>query len=256
MTALPETRYARNGTIHLAYQVLGSGPVNLVGVSSGPASHVDFMWMEPSAAQWLRRLASFSRLVIYDNRGAGLSDPVPGGAAPTMDEQMDDLGAVLDETGWERAVLVGYLAGCACPEVCGHPPRTGRVPVLLAGYARLRGGADYPLGMEHAQADQIAEAVLSTWGSGADLFLTNPTMAADENFLRWYAQMQRMAASPATAAAMARQWFDIDVRSVLPAIRVPTLVITRDGNATFPAHHSRYLARPHRRRQVRRVPRG
>ena len=84
--------------------------------------------------------------------------------------------------------------------------------------------------------------MLSTWGSGADLFLTNPTMAADEDFLRWYAQMQRLAASPATAAAMARQWFDIDVRTVLPAIRVPALVIARDGNATFPPHHSRYLA--------------
>ena len=112
----------------------------------------------------------------------------------------------------------------------------------MVGYARLREAADYPYGVEHAQADQIAEAVLSTWGSGADLFLTNPTMAADENFCRWYAQMQRMAASPATAAAMARQWFDIDVRTVLPTIRMPTLVIARAGNATFPAHHSRYLA--------------
>jgi len=95
MFTQPETRYARNGTIHLAYQVLGEGPVNLVGVASGPGSHVDFMWMEPLAARWLRRLASFSRLVMYDNRGAGMSDPVPGDAAPTMDEQVDDLRVIL-----------------------------------------------------------------------------------------------------------------------------------------------------------------
>jgi class 3 adenylate cyclase/pimeloyl-ACP methyl ester carboxylesterase len=243
MTSPPETRYARNGTVHLAYQVLGEGPVNLVGVASGPASHVDFMWTEPSAARWLRRLASFSRLVLYDNRGAGLSDPVPGGAAPTMDEQVDDLGVILDQTGCERAVLAGNLAGCAPALVyaAAHPERVESL-VLMAGYARLRQDADYPYGVERAEADQIAAAVLSTWGSGADLFLTNPTMAADENFRRWYAQIQRMAASPATASAMARQWFDIDVRSLLPAIKVPALVIARAGNATFPAHHSRYLA--------------
>jgi class 3 adenylate cyclase len=239
----PETRYARNGPVHLAYQVLGEGPVNLVGVSSGPASHVDFMWMEPSAARWLRRLASFSRLIIYDNRGAGLSDPVPGGVAPTMDEQVDDLGVILDETGCDRAVLAGNLAGCAPALVyaAAHPERVESL-ILMVGYARLRQGPDYPYGVEEAQVDQIAEAVLSTWGTGADLFLTNPTVAGDDNFVRWYAQMQRMAASPATAAAMARQWFDIDVRSVLPAIRAPTLVIARDGNATFPADHARYLA--------------
>ena len=239
----PETRYARNGPVHLAYQVLGEGPVNLVGVSSGPGSHVDFMWMEPSAARWLRRLASFSRLIIYDNRGAGLSDPVPGDVAPTMDEQVDDLGVILDETGCDRAVLAGNLAGCAPALVyaAAHPERIESL-ILMTGYARLRQGPDYPYGVEEAQVDQIAEAVLSTWGTGADLFLTNPTVAGDDNFVRWYAQMQRMAASPATAAAMARQWFDIDVRSVLPAVRVPTLVITRDGNATFPADHARYLA--------------
>ena len=109
----PETRYARNGAIHLAYQVLGEGPVNLVRVASGPASHVDFMWAEPRAARWLRRLASIGRLVVYDNRGAGLSDPVPADAVPTIDDQVGDLRAVLDETGCERAVIVAFLAGCA-----------------------------------------------------------------------------------------------------------------------------------------------
>jgi pimeloyl-ACP methyl ester carboxylesterase/class 3 adenylate cyclase len=238
----PETRYAINGSVHLAYQVLGAGP-NLVAVSSGPGSHVDYMWAEPSAARWLHRLASFSRFVIYDNRGVGLSDPVPTDAVPTMDEQVDDIRAIMDETGCERAVIAGSMSGCAPAMVfaASHPERVESL-LLLGGYARLGLDADYPQGVEQAEVDQIADAILSTWGSGADLSFTNPTMADDEIFRRWYSQMQRVAASPATAAAMARQWFEVDVRSVLPAIRVPTLVIARDGNMVFPAHHSRYLA--------------
>jgi pimeloyl-ACP methyl ester carboxylesterase len=126
----PETRYARNGAIHLAYQVLGSGPPDLLVVQSGPNSHVDHSWMEPSLARFIRRLASFSRLILYDNRGVGLSDPVPGSAAPTMDEQVDDVRAVLDETGSRRAVLLGNLAGCA-PALVFAATHPGRVESLM-----------------------------------------------------------------------------------------------------------------------------
>jgi pimeloyl-ACP methyl ester carboxylesterase len=110
----PETRYARNGAIHLAYQVLGSGPPNLLMVGPGLNAHADYAWMEPSLARFMRRLASFSRLIVYDNRGVGLSDPVPGGAAPTMDEQVDDIRAILDETGCQRVVLTGMRRFSAC----------------------------------------------------------------------------------------------------------------------------------------------
>jgi class 3 adenylate cyclase/pimeloyl-ACP methyl ester carboxylesterase len=239
----PETRYARNGAIHLAYQVLGSGPPDLLVVQSGPNTHVDHNWMEPSLARFIRRLASFSRLVVYDNRGVGLSDPVPGSAAPAMDEQVDDIRAVLDETGCQRAVLAGNWAGCAPALVfaAAHPERVESL-VLLGGYARLRAGAGYPQGLDQAQIDQSFGAVLATWGTGADLDLIAPGVAADDDFRRWYAQVQRLSASPATAAAMARQWYEADVRAVLPAIKVPTLVIARAGSAVFAAHHSRYLA--------------
>jgi pimeloyl-ACP methyl ester carboxylesterase len=239
----PETCYARNGPIHLAYQVLGSGPPNLLVVQSGPNSHVDYMWMEPSLAWFLRRLASFSRLIMYDNRGVGLSDPVPGSAAPGMDEQVDDIRAILDETGCQRAVLAGHLAGCA-PALVFAATHPGRVEslILLGGYARLRGAADYPGGVDQAYVDQIADLTLAQWGAGADLDLTHPSKAGDDEFRRWYAQIQRMAASPATAAAMARQWFEIDVRSVLPAIRVPALVLARAANVIYPVQHTRYLA--------------
>lgn len=239
----PETRYARNGAIHLAYQALGSGPPNLLVVQSGANTHVDHVWMEPSLARFIRRLASFSRLVMYDNRGVGLSDPVPGSAAPTMDEQVDDIRAVLDETGCQRAVLLGNMTGCA-PALVFAATHPGRVEslILMGGYARLRAGADYPQGLDQAAIDQITDAVLGTWGTGADLDLIAPTMAADDNFRRWYAQVQRMSASPATAAAMAQQWFEVDVRSVLPAIQVPTLVLGRSANVIFPIQHTRYLA--------------
>jgi len=243
MTAPPETRYARNGTIHLAYQVLGSGPPNLLVVQSGPNSHVDWNWMEPSLARFIRRLASFSRVIMYDNRGVGLSDPVPGGAAPTMDEQVDDIRAILGETGCEQAVLAGNLAGCAPALVFAatHPDRVDSL-ILLGGYARLRADAGYPQGLDQADIDLIAEAILDTWGSGADLDLIAPTVAGDDNFRRWYAQVQRMSASPATAVAMARQWFEVDVRSVLPTIQVPTLVMGRAASVIFPVQHTRYLA--------------
>jgi pimeloyl-ACP methyl ester carboxylesterase/class 3 adenylate cyclase len=239
----PETRYARNGAIHLAHQVLGSGPPDLLVVQSGANTHVDYVWMEPSLARFMRRLASFSRLITYDNRGVGLSDPVPGSAAPTMDEQVDDIRAILDETGCQRAVLVGNLAGCAPALVFAatHPERVQSL-ILLGGYARLRAGAGYPQGLDQADIDQIAGAILGTWGTGADLDLIAPTMAASDEFRRWYAQVQRMSASPATAVAMARQWFEADVRSVLPAIRVPTLVLARAANLLFPVQHTRYLA--------------
>jgi len=239
----PETRYARNGAIHLAYQVLGSGPPNLLVVQSGVNTHVDYVWMEPSLARFMRRLASFSRLITYDNRGVGLSDPVPGSAAPTMDEQVDDIRAVLDETGCQRAVLVGNLAGCA-PALVFAATHPGRVEslILLGGYARLRAGADYPQGLDQPHLDQVADSILGTWGTGADVNLVAPSMADDENFRRWYAQVQRMSASPATAVAMARQWFEVDVRSVLAAIRVPTLVLGRQANVLFPVQHTRYLA--------------
>ena len=246
MSTPPQTRYARNGAIHLAYQVLGSGPPDLLVVGPGLNAHVDYAWMEPSLARFMRRLASFSRLVVYDNRGVGLSDPVPGSATPTMDQQVDDIRAILDETGCQRAVLAGNAAGCA-PALVFAATHPGRVEslILLSGYARIRAGAGYPQSLDQARIDQIGEAILGSWGTGADLDLVAPTMAADDNFRRWYAQVQRLSASPATAVAMARQWYEVDVRSVLSAIRVPTLVIARAGNPMFPifpAYHSRYLA--------------
>lgn len=242
-TSIPPTQYARSGSIHLAYQVLGTGPPNLVVVSSGPGSHMDHQWREPHAVRWLRRTASFSRLVMYDNRGVGLSDPVPIDAVPTMDEQVDDVRVIMDATECERAVIVGHIGGTAPALVfaASHPERVEKV-VVMGGYARLRRADDYPYGVDQEQIDMIADTILAGWGTGMDLPMTDPSMVGDEEFTAWYAQMERLAASPGTAVAMARQWFETDVRSVLHTINAPTLVIGRANNALYTPDHARYLA--------------
>lgn len=243
VTSIPPTLYARNGAIHLAYQVLGKGPPNLVVVSSGPGSHMDHQWLEPHAARWLRRTASFSRLVMYDNRGVGLSDPVPNEAVPTMDEQVDDVRVIMDATQCDRAVIVGHIGGTAPALVfaASHPERVEKL-ILMGGYARLRRSDDYPYGIDQEQIDMIAATILAGWGTGMDLPMTDPSMVGDEDFTAWYAQMERLAASPGTAVAMTRQWFETDVRSVLPTITVPTLVIARANNALYTPDIARYLA--------------
>jgi pimeloyl-ACP methyl ester carboxylesterase len=161
----PETRYARNGAIHLAYQVLDGGPPNLLVVNSGPNTHVDYMWAEPSLVRFIRRLASFSRLVMYDNRGVGLSDPVPGGAAPAMDEQVDDIRAILDETGCQRAVLMGNWAGCA-PALVFAATHPGRVEslILLAG---MRGSAQVPTTRRAWIRLTLTRSSMRPWAPGA-----------------------------------------------------------------------------------------
>ena len=243
LTSIPPTQYALNGSIHLAYQVLGEGPPNLVVVSSGPGSHMDHQWLEPHAARWLRRTAAFCRMVMYDNRGVGLSDPVPNDAVPTMDEQVDDVRVIMDATECDRAVIVGHIGGTAPALVfaASHPERVEKL-ILMGGYARLRRSDDYPHGVDQEQVDMIADTILAGWGTGMDLPMTDPSMVGDEEFTAWYAQMERLAASPGTAVAMARQWFETDVRGVLPTIAVPTLVIARANNALYTADIARYLA--------------
>jgi pimeloyl-ACP methyl ester carboxylesterase/class 3 adenylate cyclase len=243
MSLIPQTQYALNGSFHLAYQVLGTGPPNLVVVSSGPGSHMDHQWAEPRATRWLRRVASFARVVMYDNRGVGLSDPVPIDAVPTMDEQVDDVRVIMDTTGCDRAVVVGHIGGTAPALVFAatHPERVEKL-ILMGGYARLLRGDDYPYGVDREQIDMIEATILAGWGTGADLPITDPSMVGDDDFLAWYSQMERLAASPGVAAAMARQWFETDVRSVLSTITAPTLVIGRADNALYPPEHARYLA--------------
>ena len=242
-TAVPETQYAMNGDVHLAYQTLGEGPPDIVWILGAPGTHVEQMWEDPAAARSLRRIATLGRLIIFDPRGSGLSDPVSPRDVPTIDEQVDDICAVLDTVGSQRAVAVGFLAGCgpAIVFTATHPERVESL-VILNGYARLRIDDDYPIGIPNDVIDQLVQATLATWGKGAALPIFAASMMDDDRYNRWWSSMERLSASPGTAAALLRQWFDVDVRRVLPSIRVPTLVIVRKDQSLFAPVHARFLA--------------
>jgi pimeloyl-ACP methyl ester carboxylesterase len=227
----PETRYARSGDYHIAYQVIGEGPPDLVYVP-GWISHLDMYWEEPSVAQFLRRLASFSRLIVFDKRGIGLSDPVPPENMPNLEERTDDVRAVLDAAGSERAAVLGQGYGCpiALFFAASHPERVTHLvlyaPTVKAG---LRTD-DFPWGPteEELRAWQQATA---EWGTdeftAAWVARLAPSAAGDARFVEWAARMMRAAASPATNAAFGRMNSLMDAREVLPLIRVPTLVLDR-----------------------------
>ena len=243
ISVVPETKYAVNGGFHLAYQTLGEGPPDILSVIAGPGSHVEHMWEDPAIARTTRRLASLGRVIVFDQRGSGLSDPISPHEPPTIDQHVDDIRAVLDAVDSRRTVVMGYLAGCAPAIVFAatHPERVESL-VLFGPYARLKLDDDYPMGFPPEVVDQIVEGTLETWGKGGALPMFAPSMADDERFRAWWGTMERLSASPGTAAALIRQWFDVDVRRVLPAIRVPTLVLVRKDQALITPAHARYVA--------------
>jgi len=240
---IPETKYARNGEIHLAYQTLGTGPPDLLGVSSGPLSHVEQIWEQPAVARVLRRLASYGRLILFDQRGTGLSDPVAPHQVPRLEEHVEDMRVILDEVGSRRAVVLGYAAGGAPAMMFAatHPERVESL-ILWTPYARLRVDDDYPSGATPEVVDRLVGLTLAEWGKGASIPAMAPSMANDERFRAWAAQMERLAASPGTAADLIAQWHQIDVRRVLPAIRVPTLVLSLKNQPVYSPMLSRYVA--------------
>jgi len=241
--AIPETRYALNGDVHLAYQTLGEGPPDIAAVSSGPTSNIEHVWEEPSVARTSWRLASLGRLIQFDNRGVGLSDKVAPRNVPTINEQVDDLRAVLDAANSKRVVLLGYVSGSA-PSIAfaaTYPERV-QAMILCAPYARLLKADDYPIGIETEKVARVVDDTLAGWGKGEIVSRLIPSMAGDAQFRNWWAQMERMGAIPATAATFVRQWFDVDVRPMLPRVHVPTLVFGRKGTPLIPSAHARYVA--------------
>jgi class 3 adenylate cyclase len=213
---LPETRYAKSGDAHIAFQVVGDGPVELVLVPTW-ITHVEAMWDQPAIARSLEALASFGRLTVYDQRGTGLSDPVSSRALPTLEQHMDDLRAVLAATGTERPALLGYEGGAwvAALFAATYPERT-RALVTANAWARIHRAPDHPWGIDPDEFEGLVERLTSTWG------VTPP--GASLVAQRW-ARYQRQAASPGTYAALLRQGAEIDIRPVLGSIRVPTLVL-------------------------------
>ena len=239
---VPRTRYAKSGEVNIAYQVVGDGPLDLVFVM-GWVSHLDYFWEEPRFARFLRRLASFSRLILFDKRGTGLSDRVPLDALPTLEQRMDDVRAVLDAAGSDRAALLGISEGGPLSALFAatYPERTAAL-VMYGAYATRTWKPDFPWAPTPEERQRYFDQVEATWGSVDELATLAPSLMHDAPFRTWWAAYCRRCASPGAALALARMNTEVDVRHVLPAIHVPTLVLHRSGDRDILADGSRYLA--------------
>ncbi len=237
---VPETRYARSGDISIAYQVLGDGPLDLVFVH-GWVSHLEYAWEQPRLAHFYRRMASFARLIRFDKRGTGLSDRVA--ELPTLEQRMDDVRAVMDAVGSERAVLFGISEGgpMCILFTATYPERT--LALILAGsYARKAWAPDYPCGANPEEIQKLISESQQKWGGPVGMAHRAPSLLHDKHFMDWWATYLRLGASPGAVAALWRMNAEIDVRHALPVIRLPTLVIQRTGDLAVRAENARYLA--------------
>jgi DNA-binding SARP family transcriptional activator/pimeloyl-ACP methyl ester carboxylesterase len=239
---LPTTRYVRSGDVNLAYQVIGEGPPDLVLVP-GWVSNVECFWEEPRVARFLRHLSSIGRLILFDKRGTGLSDRVPQDALPTLEQRMTDVRAVMDAVGSKRATLVGYSeGGSMCALFAATYPDRAAGLVMIGSYARLIRAPDQPWGPTAEDYAGYIDLVQRDWGGPIGIQKRAPSAKDDEAFSRWWARFLRMSASPGAAAALLDINRDLDLRHVLPAIRVPTLVMHAVGDQTIDVRYGRYMA--------------
>lgn len=238
--AVPPIRYAHNGDVSLAYQVVGDGPLDLVAVT-GFVGHLELWWEEPALARYWDRLASFSRLILWDKREQGLSDRL--GRPPTLEQGMDDLRAVLDAAGSERAALVGFSEGgpLSILFAATHPART-RALVLWGTYARITRAPDYPIGIPDEDFRAFLDSTVAAWGGPAGIELFAPSMAGDPRFVAWWTRLLRSGTSPRGARDLVEMYAEIDVRHALPAVSAPTLVLHRSNDALVPAAWGRSMA--------------
>ncbi|HVL71717.1 MAG TPA: adenylate/guanylate cyclase domain-containing protein [Beijerinckiaceae bacterium] len=233
---LPDTRYARSGDLRIAYQVVGDGPIDLVFVP-GFVSNLDLAWDDPVFAGFIDRLAGFSRLIRFDKRGTGLSDRM--GDLPSLEVRMDDVRAVMDAAGSERAALFGISEGGAMAMVFAatYPERT-RALVLFGAYAHYATWVVPP-----DRLDGVLARLDALWGTGEMVDGFAPSRAADPQFKAWWARWERLGASPSAAVHLTRMNSEIDVRPIVPSIRVPTLILHRVGDTRVSVEAGRYLAR-------------
>ena len=239
---VPQTRYARSGDVNIAYQVIGDGPIDLVFVM-GWVSHIEMFWTEPSFARFLRKLSGFARLIVFDKRGTGLSDHVPIANLPTLEERMDDVRAVMSAASSRRAVLMGVSEGgpMTCLFAATYPELVAGI-VIIGGYARRLWAPDYPWGPTPEKRDAFIQALEREWGGPFGIEARAPSRKDDPEFRKWWASYLRMGASPGAAAALTRMNAEIDIRNVLPSVRVPTLVIHRTFDETLKVEEGRFLA--------------
>jgi pimeloyl-ACP methyl ester carboxylesterase/class 3 adenylate cyclase len=240
MKTAPETKYARSGDVHIAYQVIGTGPSDLVLVP-GFVSHVEYQWEEPRWAHNLHRLASFSRLICFDKRGTGLSDRVASIA--TLEERMDDVRAVMDAVGSRRAALFGISEGGPMSVLFAatYPDRTAAL-ILYGAFAKHVWAPDHPWGPTEEESARLTDLIERDWGGPVRIEAAAPSGVGDDAFRRWFATYRRLSASPGAAVAINRMNAQIDVRHVLPSIQVPTLVLHVARDRVVHIGSGRYLA--------------
>jgi pimeloyl-ACP methyl ester carboxylesterase len=233
----PETRYSRSGDVHIAYQIFGNGPLDLVLVF-GLVSNIELQWEFPEVVDFYTRLASFSRVICFDKRGTGLSDRA-GGIAP-LEERMDDVRAVMDAAGSQRAALIGISEGgpMSILFAATYPERTLAL-VLYAGFAQAPGRA---AGLSDEQIDARLALIQRSWGTEPRIPTLAPSRQSDEAFSRAWTRLERLSASPSAFVSLSRMNREIDVRHILPSIHVPTLVLHRSGDRIVRVELGRYIA--------------
>jgi pimeloyl-ACP methyl ester carboxylesterase len=238
----PTTKFAKLGNDRVGYQVLGQGPVDLVFLT-GMSSHIDLRWEEPLNEYFLHRLASFSRVILFDRRGTGVSDPVPSDHLPTWEEWADDMRVVLDAVGSERAAIMAWFDGgpMAMLFAATYPERTAAL-VLAHTAARYVRADDYPEGFAPEVAEQLLRMVGELWGTDGFASIAAPSRSEDDGFRQRYGRYLRAAARPREAAAQLQNLLAADVRHVLPLIQCPTLVLSRSGYRMVSMDQARYLA--------------
>jgi pimeloyl-ACP methyl ester carboxylesterase len=238
---VPETRYAKSGDVNIAYQVLGDGPLDLV-LAIGWVTQLDLAWDIAPLARFYRRLAAFSRVILFDKRGTGLSDPIPAGSLPTLEERMDDVRAVMDAAQSERAALFGTIGGAAmCGLFAAMEPSRVQALVLYGAFSEF----EEDFGMVRGFADSWGAAldrIEHEWGEVAAFSLWAPSLADNERLQRAWARLSRASVSPKSARALMEMGYQAEWAEFVPAVHVPTLVLHRAGDLVVPVRAGRELA--------------
>ena len=240
MTTYHDVHYAKNGDIHLAYQTVGDGPPDILFIW-GPFSNIDVVWEHPPARRFIERMGQIGRLIHFDRQGTGLSDRVR--EFPTLEEQMDDVVAVLDAVGSERAVLIGGgdASMMTILFAATHPERTSAL-VLSDPRVRVLASEDFPWAFSEEQWKSIREMVADGWGQGVSQVVAAPTSFGDETARQFWARLERQSLAPGAVLPMFDMLAQVDVRPVLSTIQVPTLVLHRTGDQFCPIEQGRFYA--------------
>ena len=236
----PRTQYAKCGDLHIAYQVFGDGPIDLL-YAQGWLTNIEYAWESPDYARFLTKLGRFARVIFFDKRGTGMSDRDVGVA--TLEERTEDINAIFDAVGSEKAALLGMSEGGAICSLFAatYPQRVSHL-ILYGSRPRYAWAPDYPMGTTGEEIENTISELIANWGGAFELTTGAPSVADDPAAAEWFAAYFRYAASPRAAEQITRMNYMIDYRGILPAIRVPTLVLHREGDQWCPVECAHYLA--------------